>query len=218
MAEHHHRHEDDAATGIGVPQQFPKGLALVGPALQMSAHRRDHAKHEAPHDRADRGDNEKGHPPAPQVGQLQTDRHADRRGDGKRGHDDADAGGPAGGRHQVAHDREAKGTGDAAEGPADRAGDKQGVGIGREPTEQRGHGEAGIHHQQERAPVKTVDKRRAQQTDDARRDRVGRNQRAELPRPQIQLAHQLRRERHHDHEVHDVRELNRRQDQQDEAL
>ena len=57
--------------------------------------------------------------------------------------------------------------------------------------------------------IEAIDEGRAQQADDTRRHRVGRDEGTELPRPEVQLAHQLRRERHHDHEVHDVGELNR---------
>jgi len=69
-----------------------------------------------------------------------------------------------------------------------------------------------------RAKRSTIDDRRRSQPRNACRERVGRNDQTEFCRSNQQRSHQLRPQRHHDHEVNDRRKLDRSQNHQNESF
>ena len=58
-----------------------------------------------------------------------------------------------------------------------------------------------------RLRAEAVDPERGDEAARRRREGVRRDEEAEVPRIDLEQPHELRRERHHDHEVEDVREL-----------
>ena len=73
---------------------------------------------------------------------------------------------------------------------------------------------ARIGGHQDRTAVEAVNKGRDQQSDDSRHHGIRRNQHAELCRRDRKYAHELWPQRHHEHEIHDVGELHRHQQDQ----
>ena len=87
-----------------------------------------------------------------------------------------------------------------------RAINKRG-GVRGKTAGQRAENKSAVSKQQQFSAIETVDERRSQQAENAGADGVSRDERAECSGPDVQIAHELRPERHKDHEIHDVREL-----------
>ena len=80
-----------------------------------------------------------------------------------------------------------------------------------ERTGQIGQREQRIDGQQQLAPVETVDVGGGEQARQPRTPRVGRHRGRERGRRDAEGVHDLRAQRHHDHEVHDDGELRQRE-------
>ena len=87
-----------------------------------------------------------------------------------------------------------------------RASEQQRI-VGRDPAERGRDDEPGVEPEQRAPPVEAVDPERGDEAARRRGERVRRHQEAELLRTDREEPHELRPERHHDHEVDDVREL-----------
>ena len=152
--------------------------------------------------------------PAPVLRQNQPQGHTRHRGHGKRRHHDAH-GTPAPLKgHHVRHDGLRQGRQHAAKSARKNARHRQRAIGGREAAGQRRQPEQAIEHQQQPLAPEAVDVGRSQQARCPRRQRVGRHQQAKLRVRDRKQLRELRAQRHHDHEVQDVCELDAGQRQQ----
>jgi len=156
--------------------------------------------------------------PFKEIDEDETGGDAEDGGEREGGHDDGHAAAAAFGRDDVGDDGEDDGTGYAAEGTGGDARDEQKVKRGREGAGERGESEAGVEPKQGAFAVETVDEEAADETGDGGGESVGGDEVAELGRRDVEHAHEAGAERHHDHEIHEVRELDCGQREQDAAF
>ena len=143
----------------------------------------------------------------------QSDRNADDGRQREGGHDHAGRRAPAVFRNRVADDGVDHRARHAAEGAGDRSRGQQRCVTRRDTAQQRRYDEARIEEQQYFPAIEAVGVEGHGQRSERRGQRVSRYQKPKLIRRDEHHAHQLRAERHHDHEVHDVGELDCREDQ-----
>ena len=88
-----------------------------------------------------------------------------------------------------------------------QTGDQQSV-VGRgQTTGQRGQAESRVEDHQRAFAIKAVEDEPAGKTADRRRQAIRGHEMGELGGRNVETAHELRAQRHHDHEIEDVREL-----------
>ena len=114
---------------------------------------------------------------------------------------------PPGERNEIGDDREHEAADDATEGAGDDPRGEQQRVVGREAAQRGRHDESGVEGEQHPLVVEAIDPEGGDEPARRRGERIGRNEKAELARPDGEDPHQLRTERHDDHEVDDVREL-----------
>ena len=100
---------------------------------------------------------------------------------------------------------------------ASRASEQQVVARG-EAAGERGQSEAGVEDEQGALAVELVEKEAAGKSAHGGGDAVARDQLGKLRRADPERRHELRAQRHHDHEIKDVRELHRPEHEERGAL
>ena len=156
--------------------------------------------------------------PAHVRGHEQAQWHTRHGGDRKRRHHDAHGPAPALERDYVAHNGLAQRRQHTPKHPRHDACHHQRAIGGCQATGQCGQGKQHIQHQQQLFAAKTVDVGGRQQARSPGRQGVGRHQQAELGVADGKQLGELRPQRHHDHEVEDVGELDACECQQQPQL
>jgi hypothetical protein len=87
-----------------------------------------------------------------------------------------------------------------------------------EAARQRGEAEAGIKHEQRALAVEAIQDESAREPAEGGGAAVGGDDHRELPRREVEHAHELRAQGHDDHEVQHMRELHARERQQGDAF
>ncbi|MCX7150999.1 MAG: hypothetical protein NT115_00350 [Proteobacteria bacterium] len=141
--------------------------------------------------------------------QIKADRQAEHRGERKRRHHHAQrlAAAPFG--NDIADNGQHRRGEHAAKSAGHRAHRQQaGVGFGV-GAKQRRDGKAAEQQRQCSLAVKAVDKKSREQPGKAAAHRINGYEKTELRRRDLEQAHELRPERHHQHEVQNQAELHR---------
>ena len=120
--------------------------------------------------------------------------------------------------NDVGDDSEHDGADDAAEDPRDDARGEQQLIRRRHPAQRGRHDESRVHREQRALAPEPVDPERGDESADCGGEGVRGDEQAEVPRVDVEQPHELRRERHQDHEVEDVRELDAREGEQKHDL
>ncbi len=190
----------------------PAGLRDVALQARHGQHGSD------PHDHPQAAQQVEGGLPPVEVAQEHPERHARDRGQRKCRHHGAGGRASPGIREHVADHREDQGTEHAPERARDHARRHQHVVTRRKAARKRPQREARDQRQQRRLAIESVDHQRGQEPGHAGAERVRRHDPAELVGRDVQRPLQQRAERHHDHEIHDVGQLDRRQDDEQGPL
>ena len=215
--EHERGGDEETAQVDAVGEDFPHladGVGFEGGGWE----RRQVARGGEPDRHGEDGEEEERRVPFEEIDEDETGGDAEHGGEREGGHDDGHAASAAFGRDDVGDDGEDDGTGDTAEGTGGDARDEQKVKRGREGAGERGESEAGVEPEQGAFAVETVDKEAADKTGDGGGESVGGDEVAELGRRDVEHAHEAGTERHHDHKIHDVGELDGGQGEEDSAL
>ncbi|MGY3364605.1 hypothetical protein ACVWZL_001730 [Bradyrhizobium sp. GM2.4] len=156
--------------------------------------------------------------PVPLVGEEKTGRDAQHLACSEGGlHETHDAAAQLQ-REQIGDDGEH----DRADHAAEQAGhdppQQQQMIVGRDRAQHRAKGEAGVEEQQQPLAIKPVGKAGRQDAGNPRAERIGRDRHAELSGRNIERRHHDGAERRHDHEIDDDRELDQRQQRNEDRL
>ena len=211
-----HGGEQQRAQVVGVAQYVKHRHEGMGALLraEVVAHLRQHAHADQDEQYDQHGDEDEGRAPLEMVGQPQRQRHARNGGDRKRRRNHAARAGAALERDHVADHGLHQRAHHPAERPGQAARDQQRGIARREPAGQRRQPEQREHRKQQAAALEAVDEGRGEQAGSGGGKAVGRDQQAELMRGDAELGDQDRPERHHDHEVEHMAELDAREGQQ----
>lgn len=176
---------------------------------------REDAGHTDPDEETKTGQrNERGTDISKGLGQAEASRDANDRGYSERGHDHTHCGATSIVGEDIANDRHHGRPQDATEGTRQTAGGDEPRVRGGQSTEQIAHGKARIHRKQHRLAWKAVEIFGGEQTRERRGDPVDTDRVAELLGIDAELNLGPGGQRHHDDEVENVRELDRRQKEQ----
>ena len=182
--------------------------------LHMGRHRRHGARRQHGQQPHHRGNRNERHVPAAHLGKDQPQRNTGHGRYRERGHHDAHRTAAPLERDHVSHDGLRQGRQDTPECPRQNARHHERAVGGRHATGQCGQPKQDVEDQQQPLAPEPVDVGGGQQPRHPGRERVGRHQQPEL---RVADGKQLREpgpQRHHDHEVKDVGELNARQGEQ----
>lgn len=164
------------------------------------------------------GEEEEGTGPAEAVREEEAEGNTDGGGQGIGGHHNADGTAVTGGRDDVANDGEDARAGDPTEEATKTAGDEEGGGGIGEATGGGGEDESGIEEEEGTAAVESIHEGCGDETGDAGDDGIDGDEAGEGGRRDIPDPHELRTEGHHDHEIHDVGELDRGEQHEEESF
>ena len=219
-AHHQRQHESKGAEVIGHAQQRPQlahrvmGLHVA----QVGVERRQDAPGEGRQQQRQRRQREERRAPRKMRGQPQPQRHAHDCGQRERRGDDRRAARASCVGHHVRHDRQHQCADHAAEHARDDAGRQQQRIRSRQSAQRRGDDEAAEHHEERALARHPVDPEHGDEAAGRSRECIGRNEEPEVLRIEFEDAHQVRPQRHDDHEVEDVDELHRRQRQEQQEF
>ena len=207
---HQHDHERERAQvirhaeyGTQLRERFP---ALA--AVEVGDERGNDAQGDDPRRRGEHGKCQERRAPGDVRGKPQAQRHPHHGSERERGRQEGRRACAPRIGDDVGNDREDEGADDTTENAGDNACREEELVRWREAAQRGCDDEAGVHREQRALATESVDPECGDEPARGGGKRVRGDEHPEMPRIDLEQPHERRRERHQDHEVQDVRELN----------
>ena len=184
----------------------------------MARERRQERDGDGQEDQAEARHREEWNPPTAPPRQLQPRGDAEDRRDGKRAHHRPERLAAALGRNDIGHDRQGEGGGGASEEAGEDARQDHAAEPDRQAAQRRGHDQPGDRESQRLAAIEPVEEEGAGDPGHRSSRGVAAADHADARRRDAQRPGEKRAERQHHHEIEDVDELDRADEEDDGPL